>query len=104
MEEYLLVQVHEEFAKRVEEENARQNHRIAEMEKTVGKISDLTISINNLATSINSMAKEQKKQGERLENLEGVPVKNWNTVKVAILTAVGTAIGTGIVAAVINYF
>lgn len=102
MEEYLLKQVHDEFAKRVEEENTRQNHRIADMERTVEKISDLTVSINKLATSINSMAKEQKKQGERLETLEAVPAKNWNTVKVAILTAIGTAIGTGTVAAVIN--
>ena len=54
--------------------------------------------------SMEQMVKEQKEQGERLGKLEDVPAKNWNVVKAAVLSAIGTAIGASIVAAVVNYF
>lgn len=103
MEEYISRNEHEEFAKRMEEEHHRQNKRIQVLEESVQKFTELTLSVNDLANSMKQMLEEQKEQGKRLEKLEDVPAKNWNTVKVAILTAIGTAIGTGIVAAVINY-
>lgn len=102
MDNYITRPEHDEFVKRMEEEHHRQNRRITILEESVQKFTDLTISVNDLANSMKQMLEEQKVQGKRLEKLEDVPAKNWNTVKVAILTAVGTAIGTGIVAAVIN--
>lgn len=103
MDDYITRPEHDEFAKRMEEEHHRQNRRIGELEETVQQIGKLTVSVEKMAMSMEQMVKEQKDQGERLGKLEDVPAKNWNTVKVAILTAIGTAIGTGIVAAVINY-
>ena len=46
------------------------------------------------------MLKEQERQGERLDKLEGKPGDNWNIVVKGLLTAVATAIGGGLVATV----
>lgn len=102
MDNYITRPEHDEFMKRMEEEHHRLNKRITILEESVRKFTELTLSVNDLANSMKQMLEEQKEQGKRLEKLEDVPAKNWNTVKVAILTAIGTAIGTGIVAAVIN--
>ena len=48
---------HEEFRRRLEEENRRQDKRIELLEHTVQQISDLTTSVGKLATSIESMVK-----------------------------------------------
>ena len=103
MEDYITRAEHEEFGRRMEDEHHRQNRRIELLEENIGQLADLTLSVGKLANSMEGMLAEQKEQGKRLKTLEEAPVKNWNTVKVAILTAIGTAIGTGIVAAVINY-
>ena len=103
MEDYITRAEHEEFGRRMEDEHHRQNRRIELLEENIGQLADLTLSVGKLANSMEGMLAEQKEQGKRLKTLEEVPANNWNTVKVAILTAVGTAIGTGIVAAVINY-
>ena len=58
---------HEEFAKRQDEENHRQNRRIGELEETVRQIGVLTSSVEKLASTMESMLKEQEKQGKRLE-------------------------------------
>lgn len=102
MEDYITRPEHDEFAKRVEAEDHRQNRRIELLEENLKEVSRQTTAIEKLADNMQGMKKEQERQGERLEKLEDVPKKNWNTVKVAILTAIGTAIGTGIVAVIIN--
>lgn len=100
---------HEEFCrrmasenKRLEDENDRQNHRIENLEKSTEQIQLIISSVEKLAMSVDNMAKELMKQGERLEALEKVPGKNWDTLKMGILSAVAAAIGGGLVAAVIN--
>lgn len=103
MEDYITRPEHDEYARRMEDEDRRQNKRIELLEENIGQLTNLTISVGKLANSMEGMLAEQKEQGKRLKALEELPVRNWNTVKVAILTAIGTAIGTGIVAAVINY-
>lgn len=61
---------HEEFKHRLEEENARQDRRIALLEESVSKMGALSTSVEKLALSMESMVKEQEKQGRRLETLE----------------------------------
>ena len=58
----------------------------------VREISSLTASVAKLASSMESMLKEQERQGERLEALEGRDGEMWRKVTGYILTAV-----TGIV-------
>ena len=58
---------HEEFCRRMEDEHHRLNKRMELLENNVKQIGDLNVSVANLASSMNRMLEEQKKQGERLE-------------------------------------
>ena len=62
---------HEEFRRRIEEENKRQDRRLELLEHTVQQISDLTTSVEKLAISMEGMLREQEKQGRRLEDRDG---------------------------------
>ena len=94
MENYISRQEHDEFVKRMQDEHKRIHYRITDTEKKVDKIYDLTSSVDRLATAIESMAKEQKKQGERLEELEARDGETWRKVKWYILTlAIGAIAG-----------
>lgn len=93
-EEYITRVEHQEFAKRLEEENARQNHRLAKLEEAVTNINNLTVSVSKLAVSMEAMADEQKKTNERLTALEQEPGQNWSKFFWIVLTAlVGAAVG-----------
>jgi len=94
MEDVITRAEHEEFRKRIDQENDRQNHRISDLEDTVRQIGSLTTSVEKLATSMESMLKEQEKQGKRLETLEGRDGEMWRKVVGYVITAVvGIAIG-----------
>ena len=94
MENYISRQEHDEFVKRMQDEHKRIHYRITDTEKKVDKIYDLTSSVERPATSIESMAKEQKEQGERLEELEARDGETWRKVKWYILTlAIGAVAG-----------
>lgn len=79
---------HDEFARRQDEENKRQNKRLDAIEVTVREIGTLTTSVAKLAASMESMLKEQERQGERLETLEGRDGEMWRKVTGYIITAV----------------
>ena len=79
---------HNEFAKRMEEEHTRLNHRVKEVEDIVKQINTLTISIQKLASSMENMLKEQEKQGTRLEELEGRDGEMWRKATGYIVTSV----------------
>lgn len=91
---------HEEFAKRMDAENTRQNRRIEALEQSVDRFGRIASSVERLATNMEGMLKEQERQGERLDKLEGKPGDNWNIVVKGLLTAAATAIGGGLVATV----
>lgn len=85
---------HEEFRRRLEEENRRQDKRIELLEDSVREMGALTTSVERLAVSMESMVKEQEKQGKRLEILEGRDGEMWRKVVGYIVTAVaGIIIG-----------
>ena len=71
---------HEEFRRRLEEENRRQDKRIELLEDNMRELNQLTASVGKLATSIESMVKEQEKQGKRLETLEDRDGAMWRKV------------------------
>ena len=83
---------HEEFRRRLEEENKRQDKRIELLEESVREMGALTTSVERLATSVESMVKE--KQGNRLEVLEGRDGEMWRKIVGYVITAViGIVIG-----------
>ena len=71
---------HEEFRRRLEEENRRQDKRIELLEDNKRELNQLTASVGKLASSIESMVKEQEKQGKRLETLEDRDGAMWRKV------------------------
>lgn len=79
---------HEEFAKRMEDEHHRLNKRMELLENNVKQIGDLNVSVANLASSMNRMLEEQKKQGERLEVIENRDGEMWRKVTGYVITAV----------------
>lgn len=94
MEDTISRREHEEFAKRIEAEENRQNRRIELLEESVKQNAELTLSVGKLATSVEQMAKEQAHQGERLETLESRDGEMWRKVTGYIVTAVaGIVVG-----------
>lgn len=79
---------HEEFAKRIEEENHRQNRRIEILEKNMQQLAALTSSVEKLAYSIEGMVKEQESQGNRLEKLESKDGERWRSVSSYVITVI----------------
>ena len=79
---------HEEFRRRMEEENKRQDKRIELLENNVQRMGALTASVERLATNMESMVREQEKQGKRLEALEGRDGEMWRKVVGYLATAV----------------
>lgn len=88
MESSITRAEHEEFRRRLEEENDRQNKRISLLEDSVRQTGALTAAVERLATNMENMAKEQDKQGKRLEILEKRDGEMWRKVVGYIITAV----------------
>lgn len=87
-EEFLTVELHNEFAKRIEEADKRQDHRITELEQNFKVVQELVVSTRELAMSMEAMAKELEKQGACLRELEFKPVKRWELVVTSVITGI----------------
>ena len=94
MDEYVTRAEHEEFRKRLDAENNRQNKRIDLLEKNEQQIQSLATSVEKLALNMENMLKEQERQGERLEALESRDGEMWRKVTGYVITAVlGIVVG-----------
>lgn len=94
MEDYLSRAEHNEFVKRIDEEEIRQNKRLDMLEQNVKEIAELTLTVKELAVNMRHMAKEQEKQGQRLEQIEARDGDKWRRAVSYVLTAIGGAILT----------
>lgn len=63
-------------------------HRMDEQEAQNKIIQDLILSVQKLAFNMESMLKEQTRQGDRLQKLESEPADNWKETKRTIITSV----------------
>lgn len=79
---------HNEFVKRMEDEHHRINGRVKAVEDKVEEIGDLTASVARLASSMEQMLKEQQKQGDRLDALEGRDGELWRKATGYVLTTI----------------
>ena len=85
---------HEEFKKRIEDENHRQNRRLDLLEKNIQEIGNIAMSVEKMAVSLQSMVKEQEQQGKRLEALESRDGEMWRKIiSYTITAATGLIIG-----------
>ena len=105
MGESISREEHNEFArrmeaenKRIEDENARQNYRIENLEDTVleltsRQIAALTAAIERLTVNVGTIVDEQKKFGARLSALEDQDGKKW---RAAVIKAIEVVIAAGV--------
>lgn len=91
MSEFVTLDVHTEFAKRIEDENKRQNTRIDIIEGKQAQISELVVSVKVLAANVENIAKEINEQGLRLKEIEGKPAKRWEQLVGYVISAIVTA-------------
>ena len=107
MDDYISRREHEEFVRRVEDEEHRQNVRIGNLENQTQTIQSLAMSVDRLATSMDRMAKEQAEQGERLKALEQEPADNWKSIKKTVWTTIASvlagALATGAIILAAQY-
>lgn len=85
----------EEIAVRLEnheQEIKSLKRRMNEQENKDKTLTELTISIKTLATNMEYMAREQKKQGERLERLEHEPTEEYKHYKRLVIGCVITTV------------
>ena len=94
MEDVISRKEHEEFARRMEDEHKRVNHRLSDLEETVRQIGELTASVEKLALSVESMAKSQTKQLHRLHELQSRDGNMWRKMSGYVLTTIIGAILT----------
>lgn len=93
-DEYITRAEHEEFCRRMEEQNERQDHRLRILEDDIKGLSALNTSIEKLAVNMENMLKEQVKQGQRLETLEQRDGESWRkAVSYAITVIIGAVLG-----------
>lgn len=91
----------EEIIKELAETTARSRSntkRLDKLDKVAEAQQEIALAVRELATNMKYMLDEQKKQGERLENLEKAPVDEAVYYK---RVAVGCVI-TGIIGAVLS--
>lgn len=80
--------------KRRDDENNRQNKRLAALEETVRQIGALTSSVERLATNMENMLRNIEAQGKRLEALESRDGEMWRKVVGYVATTlIGGVIG-----------
>lgn len=102
MSEFLTIEVHKEFEKRVEEENDRQNHRLESLETGLKEVNKIAGSVERLVTQIETLTKEISKQGERLEEIEKKPAKRWDVVITGALSAIVGALMAALMSGMIR--
>lgn len=85
---------HDEFTRRMEDEHTRINRRVALLEESTKQLTEIAISVRELATSLKKMEEEQHEQSAKLDKLESRDGEMWRTVVKYIATAVaGIVIG-----------
>lgn len=85
---------HEEFCKRLEEEDRRQDKRLEILEEQTKQFTDLVLSVRELAQSVKQLAETQKAQGEKLDELENRDGEMWRRVSGYVITSIiGLVVG-----------
>ena len=102
MSEWVSSEVFTETMRRIDAEDNRQNTRLTELEIAQKQISELITSVKVLANNMESMAKEQIKQGVRLQAIEEKPGKRWETVVACIITGLVGAVVSAAVAGLVK--
>ena len=75
---------YEEFARRIEAEETRQNKRLERLENTYEKLNDMTVALREMAVEtkgqrgdIVGLRSDVEKLGDRIQTIEKEPAENW---------------------------
>lgn len=98
MDEFVSRAEYDERQKRIDDENRRQNHRIDKLERIADQLTDMAASIKAMVVTMQSMQKEQERQGERLDDIERKPADNWDKLVYSIIAMVASAAVSWIIA------
>lgn len=109
MENVISRQEHEEFVRRIDAENERQNKRIGLLEDSIRQMNTLTISVEKMAINMENMLSAIERQGvliekqsDRLDSIEKAPAEDSKKFKMTIITTIATTAITTIVGAIIG--
>lgn len=99
--DYITRNEHEEFARRQDAENERQNRRIALLEESVKQMNALTVSVEKMAVNMENMLNAIERQGnlienqnDRLDKIEKEPAETHKSIKNSIITSIiSTVVG-----------
>lgn len=104
-DEFLPKSAHEEYVermnievKRLADEDNRQNNRIDKLEKQQDHITELTISVKELALEVKNMVGEIAAQNTRIQTLESRDGEKWRGAVKTVITVVLTAAVTAALA------
>lgn len=85
---------HEEFRRRMEDEHRRISRRLTNLEQQTEQMTNITLSVQDLASSVKNMTEEQHEQSDRLRRLEDRDGEMWRKViSYAVTVIVGILIG-----------
>ncbi len=87
-DEFVTLEVHKEFARRMDETNERQSKRISILEEQIQEVHKTSVAIEKLSTNMAHMLEEQKRQGEKLEVIENRDGEMWRKVVGYMISAV----------------
>lgn len=94
MEEYITRPEHDEFARRMEDEDKRQNRRIEELEKTSEEIHNMAKSLVVMCEKMSTMSNSIDVLNSKVETMESRDGEMWREVVGYIITCIlGMVIG-----------
>ena len=88
MDAYLSIAVHEEYAKRMENEHKHQNKRISKLEQTASDWTRLLTSVENIAQNVERMQNDLSEQRKDFDELKSHDGKKWRDMKWYIVTTI----------------
>ena len=92
--EYVTEKTLDEFAKRVDQEDKRQNERIDHIERSLQLLNTLAVSVEKLAINMENLTKEVASQGSKLNDLEMKPAKRYDLIVTTLISGViGALVG-----------
>ena len=94
MDDYITRPEHEEFKKRIEDEETRQNHRLEVIENRVDKLIDMQASLAVMQAGIDSISSEVKRIGAEVDSIRQEPADKWKKAVWIVVTVVITAVVT----------
>lgn len=83
---------HEEFRRRLDEHNKRQDKRIEILEKGQQQVQELALSVQKLASNMEIMCEEIKAHRNRLDGVEFRDGETWRKLQYYALTAIASLI------------